>query len=91
MNLHEILKEYTHNEKYYTAEGYATLLNHLLSYSTAHPWFHYYGTMVPDSDENHYFHYVVLYWTEGQRPTINTFNFIKLPDFLKKNPALGQN
>ena len=74
MDLHKILKPFTINETWYKIEGYTTLIRTLLDYSNAHSWFHYYGTLVPDSDPK-YIHYVVLYWTEGQRPTINTFNF----------------
>ena len=80
MDLHKLLQDngYLFNSKYYDADGYNLLIQHLLDYSNAHSWFHYYGTIVPDSDETHYFHYVVLYWTEGQRPTVNTFNFIRI-------------
>lgn len=80
MDLHKLLQDngYVVNSTYYNADGYSLLIKHLLDYSNAHSWFHYYGTMVPDSDDEHYFHYVVLYWTEGQRPTMNTFNFIRI-------------
>jgi hypothetical protein len=78
MNLHNILKDYIYDDKYYKAEGYPVLIQQLLAYSNSHPWFRYYGTMVPDSDEDTYFHYVVVYWSDGNRPTMNTFNFLRL-------------
>lgn len=79
MNLHKLLKSkgYQFSDTYYNDDGYPFLTRYLLDYANAHPWFHYHGTFVPDSDNENYFHYVVLYWTEGQRPTINTFNFIR--------------
>lgn len=74
MDLHKILKPYALDNTWYEVKGYDILIHTLLDYANAHSWFHYYGTHVPDSNSK-YFHYVVLYWTEGQRPTINTFNF----------------
>lgn len=80
MNLHDILKPYEYNQVYYRSEGYNELIRYLLDYTNAHSWFHYYGTIVHDSDGEHYFHYAVVHWTEGHRPTINTFNFIRIHD-----------
>ena len=77
MDLHKLLEPYAVNKNWYDAKGYVTLINTLLDYSNAHPWFHYHGTKVLDSNPNSCFHYVVLHWTEGQRPTINTFNFVR--------------
>ena len=77
MDLHKLLSEYAVDETWYNADGYTGLVVYLLSYANNHPWFHYHATLVPDSNEK-YFHYVVLYWTEGQRPTINTFNFVRV-------------
>ena len=78
MNLHNILKNYTIDENYYDAEGYPVLVQQLLAYSNSHPWFRYYGKMIMDSDQDNYFHYVVVYWSDGNRPTMNAFNFLRL-------------
>lgn len=74
MDLHKRLRPYEIDDTYYDAAGYEDLIKYILEYSNAHSWFHHYETFVPDSNPR-YFHCVVLYWTEGQRPTVNTFNF----------------
>lgn len=77
MDLHKILKPYEYNIHYYHAEGAKVLFDFLEEYCAAHPWLHAYYVLVDDSDPEHYFHYVVTYWSDGTRPTTNIFNFIK--------------
>ena len=79
MDLHNLLQKnnYLFSNTYYKDDGFLFLVRYLQDYANAHSWFHYYGTVVSDSDSDHYFHYVVIYWTEGHRPTLNTFNFIR--------------
>ena len=78
MNLHEMLKPYEYNEQYYYSEGAQVLLDFLFSYGKAHPWFHWHLIPIEDSNSDNYFHYAVVYWSDGSRPTLNSFNFIDL-------------
>ena len=77
MDLHKLLKPYEISKKYYDSKGVKVLINFLESYAAAHSWFHCYYVLVEDSDPDCYFHYALIYWTDGERPTLNTFNFIK--------------
>lgn len=74
MDLHKILKPYAIDNYWYNREGYSVLIRTLLDYSNAHSWYHYFSQVLPDSNDM-YFHCAVIYWTDGQRPTLNTFNF----------------
>ena len=76
IDLHGVLKSHEHNKQFYDASAAPVLLAYLQDYSIAHSWFHYYYSLVEDSDPEHYFHYAVVYWTDGQRPTMNIFNFV---------------
>ena len=76
LNLHDVLKLYEYNKKYYRSEGVHVLFEYIEDYASAHPWFHCYWVKVEDSEPDKYFHYALIYWTDGQRPTLNTFNFI---------------
>ena len=76
-DLHELLKPYEFDKHYYKDEGYDTLLYYLMDYANAHPWFHWHGRVIEESNPR-YFHYAVVYWTESERPTLNVFSFIRI-------------
>lgn len=75
MNIYNFLKPYAQDDKYYKAEGARALYNYLAAYGEAHPWFHCSVMLIEDSNTEHYFHYAVMYWTEGQQPVLESFSF----------------
>lgn len=77
MDLHKLLKPYEIDKKFYRFEAQNVLLDFIMNYSDVHPGFHCYGKSVEDADSVHYHHLVLVYWTDGHRPTLNIFNFIK--------------
>lgn len=85
INLHEVLKPYEYNSEYYKAEAAEVLFKFLEDYEGAHPWFNYFAEPIVDSSPHLYFHYAVIYWTEGHRPTLNIFNFTKNKKLSERN------
>ena len=77
MDLHKLLKSYEYDDKYYRCEADVVLMQYITDYTDAHPGFHCYGVKVEDSNPELYYHFVLVYWTDGHRPTLNTFNFKK--------------